>query len=443
VTEDYTDGRLLTDGPERESADAVREIAIEVTDLSKMFKLATERRDSLKERFVKGSGRYDEFWALRDISLSIPKGSTFGLIGHNGSGKSTLLKILAGIYRPTDGTIQSTGRISALLELGAGFHGELSGRENIYLNGAILGLSRKQIEASMDGIISFAGLEDFIDTPVKVYSSGMYVRLGFSIAVTVNPEILIVDEIIAVGDEEFQRKCFDYLYELRRQGTTIVLVSHSLGVMADLCDQAAWLDKGKLMSVGPVRDVIDDYLGQVNRKEAEAKGTSESNGTEASARLGSGELRITDVEFLDHEGHSTGFLSSGEKCVIRMHYESSADLPTVTFGLSFVHESGVGVAGPNSGFGDRAVPVGTGTGYMDFEVDALTLQPSTFRVTAAAVDRGHTYDYRDRAFELRVRAQAAVTEPGIVRMLGTWAHEPDGSGSAPAPLPDPLIEERQ
>ncbi|MEO6700894.1 MAG: ABC transporter ATP-binding protein [Jatrophihabitantaceae bacterium] len=424
MTEQASETGLLMDlaaGRSTSSSDPT-DIAIEVSDLSKKFKLATERRDSLKERFVKGSGRYDEFWALRDISLSIPRGSTFGLIGHNGSGKSTLLKTLAGIYRPTSGSLAVSGRISALLELGAGFHGELSGRENIYLNGAILGLSRKQIDEAMDGIISFAGLEDFIDTPVKVYSSGMYVRLGFSIAVTVDPEILIVDEIIAVGDEEFQRKCFDHLYELRRKGTTIVLVSHSLGVMADLCDQAAWLDHGRLKRVGPVRDVIDDYLAAVNQKEAETRGHGDSEGVEASARLGSGELRVTDVEFLDHEGHSSGFLSTGEKCVVRMHYESSTDLDSVTFGLSFVHESGVGVAGPNSGFGDRAVKVAAGTGYVDFEIAELTLQPSTFRVTTAAVDRGHTYDYRDRAFELRVRAQGAVTEPGIVRMLGSWHH---------------------
>jgi lipopolysaccharide transport system ATP-binding protein len=184
---------------------AVTEIAIEVADLSKMFRLATERRDSLKERFVRGGGRHEEFWALRDVTFNIERGTTFGLIGQNGSGKSTLLKMLAGIYRPTSGTVAAKGRISALLELGAGFHGELTGRENVYLNGAILGLSRKQIDASMDQIIDFAGIADFIDSPVKIYSSGMYVRLGFSIAVTVDPEILIVDEIIAVGDEEFQR----------------------------------------------------------------------------------------------------------------------------------------------------------------------------------------------------------------------------------------------
>ncbi len=409
--------------------------AIQVSGLSKRFRIGTERRDSLKERFVRGSGRYDEFWALRDVSFSVPHGSTFGLIGHNGSGKSTLLKMLAGVYRPTGGTIATKGRISALLELGAGFHGELTGRENIYLNGAILGLTRKQIAAAMEEIVAFSGIEEFIDSPVKIYSSGMYVRLGFSIAVTVEPEILIVDEIIAVGDEEFQRKCFDHLYELRRRGTTIVIVSHSLGIVADLCDQALWLNKGELNSIGPVRDVIDDYLEAVNEKEAEAKERSgetsvESDG-ERTRRLGSGEIRVTHLDFIDHNGNVVGFLSGGEECTIRMHYQAKQDLPSVTFGLGFSHESGVNVAGPNSGYGDRAVKVPAGTGYVDFHIDDLILQPSTFLVSTAVVDRGHTYDYRDRAFELRVRAQGAVTEPGLVRLPGRWTHNEETTVSTP------------
>ena len=247
------------------------DIAIDVDNLSKRFRLYSEKRNSIKERVVRRSGsRYSDFWAVRDVSFQVERGTTFGLIGHNGSGKSTLLKMLAGIYRPTSGSIEAHGRISALLELGAGFHTELSGRENVYLNGAILGLSRKQIDDSMDEIVNFAGIGDFIDSPVKVYSSGMYVRLGFSIAVTTRPEILVVDEIIAVGDEEFQRKCFDYLYELRRQGTTIVIVSHSLSVVADLCDQGVWLDHGRMIASGDVRDVVDQYLQDVNEKEATA-----------------------------------------------------------------------------------------------------------------------------------------------------------------------------
>jgi ABC-2 type transport system ATP-binding protein/lipopolysaccharide transport system ATP-binding protein len=430
VTEDVgvTTTTEMTAGTSADEAKSVdRPVAIEVRDLSKRFKIAAERRDSLKERFVRGNGRYEEFWALRDVSFSIPRGSTFGLIGHNGSGKSTLLKTLAGIYRPTDGTVVADGRISALLELGAGFHGELTGRENVYLNGAILGLSHKQIDDAMDEIVSFAGLEEFIDTPVKVYSSGMYVRLGFSIAVTVDPEILIVDEIIAVGDEEFQRKCFDHLYELRRKGTTIVLVSHSLGVVADLCDDAAWLDHGRLKAVGPAREVIDAYLGDVNQREARAHASTAAEGEAdqgRTARLGTGEVRITKIEFLDADGAGTGFLSTGEPATIRMHYAASTDLPSVTFGLSFTHESGVNIAGPNSGYGDRSMKVAAGTGWVDFRLERFPLQPSTFLVSTAAADHGHVYDYRDRSFELRVRANEAVTEPGITRMYGQWTLNP-------------------
>jgi homopolymeric O-antigen transport system ATP-binding protein len=441
VTDDQNTPGLLMALP-ASAADPVAQvdIAIEVRELSKKFKIATERRDSLKERFVKGSGRYDEFWALRDISLAVPRGSTFGLIGHNGSGKSTLLKTLAGIYRPTSGSLHTSGRISALLELGAGFHGELSGRENIYLNGAILGLSRKQIDESMDGIIAFAGLEDFIDTPVKVYSSGMYVRLGFSIAVTVDPEILI-----AVGDEEFQRKCFDHLYELRRKGTTIVLVSHSLGVMADLCDQAAWLDQGRLKSLGPVREVIDDYLGQVNRNEAAARAkagaATEDEQGGRTARLGTGEVRVTRLEFLDGDGTDVGFLATGEPGVVRMHYRASQDLPSVTFGLGFAHESGVTVAGPNSGYGSQAMAIRAGSGHVDFRVAQFPLQPSTFLVSAAAADHGHVYDYRDRAFELRVRAHEAVTEPGITRMFGTWQLEQNPAADTGTPPPSTPVQQ--
>jgi len=410
----------------------VTEIAIEVADLSKMFRLATERRDSLKERFVRGGGRHEEFWALRDVTFNIERGTTFGLIGQNGSGKSTLLKVLAGIYRPTSGTVAAKGRISALLELGAGFHGELTGRENIHLNGAILGLSRKQIDASMDQIIDFAGIADFIDSPVKIYSSGMYVRLGFSIAVTVDPEILIVDEIIAVGDEEFQRKCFDHLFELRRQGTTIVLVSHSLGVVADLCDNALWLDHGKTRALGEVRDVVDEYLQDVNKKEAAAHGASEEE-TTGPVRLGSGEIRIRDIEYLDGSGAVVPFLMAGEPCTIRMHYTASVDVLEAVFGLAFVHESGVTVAGPNSGFGDRAFKVEAGTGRVDFHLERFALQPGMFLVTTAVVDRGHIYDYVDRGFDLRVRSESASAELGLARMFGVWslsqAPAPDGKGA--------------
>ncbi|CAM3580498.1 ABC transporter ATP-binding protein [Occultella aeris] len=412
------------------------DIAIKVGHLSKTFRLQTERRNSIKEMFVRGKSRgVHDFHALRDVSFEVPRGSTFGLVGHNGSGKSTLLKILAGVYRPSAGQVLVDGRVSALLELGAGFHGELTGRENIYLNGAILGLSKKQIDRSMDQIIDFAGIGEFIDSPVKVYSSGMYVRLGFSVAVTLDPEILIVDEIIAVGDEEFQRKCFDHLFELRRRGTTIVLVTHSLTLAAELCDQGIWLDHGRPRALGDVSDVIDGYLLDVNAKESAARAEADAAaggepgdvGDEVAVpipRQGSGEIRMTKVTLHDASGAEVGFVTPGEECTVRVHYRSTRSLEDVTFGLAFIHESGITVAGPNSMQDDRRYDIEPGEGFVDFYSEALPLQPGAFNISTAIVDKGHTYDYSDRETELRVRADHAVREPGLTRMLGRWSAEP-------------------
>lgn len=234
-----------------------------IEGVSKRFRLQSEKVGSIKEAITQRlRPDHEEFWALRDVNLEIPAGSMFALIGHNGSGKSTLLRCVAGIYRPTTGRIQAEGRISALLELGAGFHPDLTGRENIQLNAAILGLHSDEIEGSFDAIVDFAGVRDFIDVPIKHYSSGMNVRLGFAVAVHLRPEILIIDEVIAVGDEEFQRRCFDFLYELRRKGVTIVVVSHSLELIRSLCDEAAWLEHGRVMASGPVNQVVKAYVSR-------------------------------------------------------------------------------------------------------------------------------------------------------------------------------------
>jgi len=239
--------------------------SITVTNVSKRFRLERNRPSSLKEamlRFGRGNDK-DDFWVLRDINLDVDPGSFFGLIGHNGSGKSTLLRLMANIHRPTKGTITTEGRLSALLELGSGFHPDLTGRENVYLNGAMLGLSRKHMHAAMDQIIDFSGIGDFIDEPVKIYSSGMYVRLGFAVAVNVDPEILLVDEVIAVGDEEFQRRCMNHMNMLRERGTTILLVSHNATLMRDMCDTVGWLDHGRLMELGDPAVVVESYLDHV------------------------------------------------------------------------------------------------------------------------------------------------------------------------------------
>jgi homopolymeric O-antigen transport system ATP-binding protein len=412
--------------------------AIRAEHLSKRFWLNAERRTGLKERVIRGrapKGR--EFWALRDASFSVPRGSTFGLLGQNGSGKSTTLKVLAGIYRPTSGSVVVNGRVSALLELGAGFHGELTGRENVRLNGAILGLTGRQISRAMDRIIEFAGIGEFIDAPVKIYSSGMFVRLGFAIAVSLDPEILIVDEVIAVGDEEFQRKCFDHLFELRKRGVTIVLVTHSLGLIRDMCDEAAWLEHGRLREVGAARQVADGYIADVNERELHAQ-QAEAPGQpprDDSGHLGSGEVRVTTVEFLDGDGVPTPVLLTGAPCTIRLHFTAREPVARVIFGIGFLHESGANVAGPNS---SRLGPwsLDAGDGFVDFAVDELLLSPASYEVSTAIVDRGHTFDYADREFPLRVRG-AGDEEPGLARMPGTWIGPVAVSRARPQKSPEP------
>jgi lipopolysaccharide transport system ATP-binding protein len=280
-------------------------IAIDVQDVSKKFRLYQDRPSSIKEMFTKfGKPKYEDFWALRDINLSVEEGTVHGLIGHNGCGKSSLLRMMAGVHSPTNGRVVVNGRISALLELGAGFHPELTGRENIYLNASILGLSRKQTDGMFDQIVEFSGLAPFIDSPVKHYSSGMYVRLGFSVAVHVDPQILLIDEVIAVGDEEFQRRCLDHLASLKDAGVTIVFVSHALGIVMNMCDTASWLDHGRVMADGKPMDVVGEYLHGVNDLEAE-RDLAESKET-VMGLTGAGALTVDGVALIGSRCASTG-----------------------------------------------------------------------------------------------------------------------------------------
>jgi ABC-type polysaccharide/polyol phosphate transport system ATPase subunit len=231
-----------------------------VNNVSKKFRLYHERNQTLKSAIMRGrTSVHEDFWALTDVDFDVPQGSTFGLIGSNGSGKSTLLKCLAKIYWPDKGSITYNGKMAALLEVGSGFHHELSGRENIYLNGSILGMSKKEIDKKYDDIVQFSGVERFIDQPVKNYSSGMYVRLGFSIAIHVEPDVLVVDEVLAVGDAEFQEKCFQKFTDFKKDGRTVILVSHSMSTVTEMCDQAAWLNQGHLMTTGPVEETVKAY----------------------------------------------------------------------------------------------------------------------------------------------------------------------------------------
>ena len=264
------------------------EPAVSLRDVSKKFRLYRERAGTMKSFFVqRNRSRYQELWAVREVSLDVPRGSTFGFIGHNGSGKSTLLKLIAGVHPPTTGTVSAHGRVSSLIELGAGFHPDLTGRENVYLNGAILGLTRKEINTVFDDIVAFSELQDFIDSPVKIYSSGMYVRLGFSVAVNLEPDILLVDEVIAVGDEDFQRRCYEHIEGLRRRGTTIVVVSHDMATVKKLCDRVAWVEGGRVLEEGDPADVVRAYVGKVEADEEVRRGASPAEAVPAEGPEGS------------------------------------------------------------------------------------------------------------------------------------------------------------
>lgn len=245
------------------------EVAVRVDNVSKSFRMYHERNQTIKSAVMRGrTSVHEDFWALKDITFDVPVGSTFGLIGSNGSGKSTLLKCLANIYYPNKGAITHFGKIAAMLEVGSGFHSELSGRENVFLNGSILGMSKKEITRKLDEIIDFSGVEQFIDQPVKNYSSGMYVRLGFAIAINVDPDILVVDEVLAVGDAEFQEKCYTKFADLRAEGKTVILVSHSMESIRSMCDHAAWLEKGDLRAVGSAETTIVAYLSSLRSDES-------------------------------------------------------------------------------------------------------------------------------------------------------------------------------
>ena len=408
--------------------------AITVDGVTKRFRLYHERNQSLKSTLLRrGRASYEEFWALRDVSLAVPRGTAMGLIGENGSGKSTLLKCMARILRPDSGRISTEGKVSALLELGAGFHHELSGRENVYLNGSILGLSRKELDRKFDDIVQFAGLDRFIDTPVKNYSSGMYLRLGFSVAINVNPDVLLVDEVLAVGDENFQRRCREKFTELRAQGKTVVLVSHALESIRELCDAAAWLEGGRLRAVGDVDEVVDHYLHVVD--EAAAPGVQDGTpGREDGGGDGGGNV-IAHIDLLDQKHEPTREALTGDAVTLRFHYELDGAVRRPMFAMAIHTLDGIEVTAADTAH-TSLVPTPKGRGHVDFQVDSLPLLPGTYDVSAILSDpeSGAVLDAHHRAFRFVVDAGApTVSSRGIVDVGGTWQVHPSVPSGRGAP----------
>ena len=420
------------------------ETAIVVDGVSKKFRLYKERAGSLKEMITsRNFGRYEEFWALRDVSFEVEPGSVYGLVGHNGSGKSSLLRLIAGIQRPTSGRITTEGRISALLELGAGFHPDLSGRENIYLNAAILGISRRETDRIIDDIIDFSGLSEFIDSPVRHYSSGMYVRLGFAVAVNVQPQILIVDEVIAVGDEEFQRRCFEHLHTLRGQGVTILFVSHSLGLVRGMCDRAAWLEHGVVRAEGRAGDVVNAYLAEVNEAEAARLEAADAEAAALAASVrqvvdagasddaarssdGLGEawrrpVSLGEVEFLNPDGGTLSALRTHDPLTIRMHYRVHEPTEHPHFSFAFENEASVWVTNPGMQGDDQPAVIISEDGWVDYRIDRLPLAEGLYRLSVAihGADLPTSLDKLTHVRTLRVQP-AARPIAGIVDLGGTW-----------------------
>lgn len=394
-----------------------------VQGVSKRFRLYHERNDSLKATLLRRRRAVTEdFWALRDVSLEVPVGTTFGLVGENGSGKSTLMKCIIRILRPDAGSLTVNGKASALLELGAGFHPELSGRENVFLNGSILGLSRKELDHRLDDIVDFADLHHFIDQPVKNYSSGMYVRLGFAVAINVDPDVLLVDEVLAVGDEAFQRRCQEKFVQLKDAGKTIVLVTHDLTAVNNLCDDAAWLEDGQLKLVGTARQVVDRYMNSVQQ------GRGEPDRDSGDDRWGSGEARIESVELLGGGGAPVARPRSGDALTFRFHYRMLEPIDRPVFGMAVHTLDGTYLTGPNTRYTDCVPERLEGAGHVDLSVARLLLLPGTYDLTAVVYDYScvHPYDHRHRAFRFNVDPGELRETYGMVSLGGRW------SGPVPA-----------
>ncbi len=416
--------------------------------VSKRFILRPDRPRSFQEALIglfrprpKDGARRVEFWALRDVSFAVRAGTTFGIVGENGSGKSTLLRVIARILKPTSGAVRVAGRVTALLELGAGFHPELTGRENIYLYGSILGLKRREVNARLDEIIGFAELGEFIDTPVKHYSSGMLVRLGFAVAVHLDPDILITDEVLAVGDEAFQHRCLEKVHEFARAGKTIIMVSHDLNLVRQLCDEALWLDRGQVRALGDPVSVTRAYLDWAN-----AKAFRRADAPAPNRRWGSFDVEVTRVEFLDGEGNPTWFFATGDPLTIRLHYRAHRRIERPVFGVGLHLGESVHITGPNTRFAGLDIPYIEGDGIIEYRVRELNLTRGVYLVSVAVSDHSltHLYDYHDRLYRLEVRSRPGFEAFGPVYLPAEWRHLNGVAGPirprpgyTPAPPPSP------
>ena len=432
--------------------------AIDVRDVSKVYRRYARRRQfaTLKSALLSRSVMRDlspdeTFSAIQGVTFSVPPGRTLGVIGRNGSGKSTMLKLVAGITKPTSGSVRVTGRVSALIELGAGFHPEISGRENVFINGIMLGLSKREIARRFDEIVGFAELEEFIDAPVKTYSSGMYMRLGFAVAIHVDPDVLLVDEVLAVGDEAFTHKCLDKFAEFKRRGRTILLVTHSLGLVERFCDEALWLDGGRVKGMGDPRRVIDAYITDVEVSEERqlAAGDARAHETSAAAgadgpdaaslpddpvggaeaptdmfrategRWGSREVEITDVAISSGTGDAAHVFRSGDRLDVRISLRAAQPVEDFVVGVGLFNAEGVCCYGTNTNIEDYRSEALAGDADVTFTIESLDLVGGTYKLDVAVhkLD-GYPYDYHRLLYTFRVKSR--TKDVGIYRPRHQW-----------------------
>jgi lipopolysaccharide transport system ATP-binding protein len=397
---------------------------IVVDRVSQRFRVSTHPQRTLKDVFVaRGRATTREVWALRDVSLLAEPGAAVGLVGRNGSGKTTLLKLVSRIFRPTSGRIEAGGRVASLLELGAGFHPDFTGRENVYLNGSIYGLSRARVRELMDEIVAFAELERFIDLPVRTYSSGMYMRLGFSVAAHLEADVLLLDEVFAVGDEDFQRKCFGKIAQFKRRGGTIVFVSHDAQAVERLCDRAVLLKQGQVAFDGPTREAIARYrqlLAEDRSPDELAAGLRE---------WGSGEARVVSARLLDLDGDERRQFAAGEPLVVQLRVDSEPDVPAPRLSLELRDDDGLVLGGVSVATAELGWDAGAGEREIRFELDRLPLAEGRFHLRCALLDGegGRLLHSLGDAVQFFVLPTGA--ESGAVLLAGRWSMHETGAST--------------
>lgn len=430
------------------------ENAIEVDRIVKHFKVYYDKGNSLKERVLfRKRKRHETHWVLKGVSFQVEKGEALGIIGKNGCGKSTILKILTRIMYPTSGEIEMKGRVSSLIELGAGFHPDMTGRENIYTNASIFGLSRKEIEKRIEKIIAFSELEEFIDNPVRTYSSGMYMRLAFAVAINVDADILLIDEILAVGDVSFQEKCFEKLKDIKAAGTTIVLVSHVLSQLEKICDRAIWIEDGlireegtpkevglhytKVMEAARLQKLENKFREELERKEANKKEENRNTGQpvekgnlpiwkEGCPRKGTGEIYFTDAMICDGEGNPSLFLDVDGKLIVRFFYRAEREGIPMNFVINIARDDGLYFYGTGALSNHEELKLfSQKEGRAEFCINHFNLLSGRYLVDIGmqTEDAKRVYDYISNALEFRIRP-SDLKEGGLLHFVREW--EVDG-----------------